>query len=97
MLKQKSREIGSFVLQKAKKGDQMSEAIVVAGISLAGTLCGTWGGIMTANRLTAYRIEQLERKVEKHNSVIERVFKLEERDAVMDERISQMEKEIERG
>jgi hypothetical protein len=39
----------------------------------------------------------LERKVEKHNSVIERVFKLEERDAVMDERISQMEKEIERS
>jgi hypothetical protein len=75
----------------------MSEAIVVAGISLAGTLCGTWGGIMTANRLTAYRIEQLEKKVDKHNSVIERVFKLEERDAVMDERISQMEKEIERS
>ena len=75
----------------------MSEAIVVAGISLAGTLCGTWGGIMTANRLTAYRIEQLEKKVDKHNSVIERVFKLEERDAVMDERISNMEKEIERS
>jgi len=75
----------------------MSEAIVVAGISLAGTLCGTWGGIMTANRLTAYRIEQLEKKVEKHNSVIERVFRLEERDAVMDERISNMEKEIERS
>jgi hypothetical protein len=83
--------------KKAKKGDQMSEAIVVAGISLAGTLCGTWGGIMTANRLTAYRIEQLEKKVEKHNSVIERVFRLEERDAVMDERISNMEKEIERS
>ena len=75
----------------------MSEAIIVAGISLAGTLCGTWGGIMTANRLTAYRIEQLEKKVEKHNSVIERVFRLEERDAVMDERISNMEKEIERS
>ena len=75
----------------------MSEAIIVAGISLAGTLCGTWGGIMTANRLTAYRIEQLEKKVDKHNSVIERVFKLEERDAVIDERISNMEKEIERS
>ena len=75
----------------------MSEAIVVAGISLAGTLCGTWGGIMTANRLIAYRIEQLEKKVDKHNSVIERVFKLEEHDAVMDERISNMEKEIERS
>lgn len=75
----------------------MSDAIVVAGISLAGTLCGTWGGIMTANRLTAYRIEQLEKKVDKHNSVIERVFRLEERDAVMDERISNMEKEIERS
>lgn len=75
----------------------MSETIIVAGISLAGTLCGTWGGIMTANRLTAYRIEQLEKKVDKHNSVIERVFKLEEHDAVMDERISNMEKEIERS
>lgn len=86
-----------FYIKKAKKGDQMSEAIVVAGISLAGTLCGTWGGIMTANRLTAYRIEILEKKVDKHNSVIERVFKLEEHDAVMDERISNMEKEIERS
>ena len=75
----------------------MSEAIIVAGISLAGTLCGTWGGIMTANRLTAYRIEQLEKKVDKHNSVIERVFELEERDAVIDGRISNMEKEIERS
>ena len=75
----------------------MSEAIIVAGISLVGTVCGTWGGIMTSNRLTGYRIEQLEKKVEKHNSVIERVFRLEEHDAVLDERISQMEKEIERG
>lgn len=74
----------------------MSETIVVAGISLVGTLCGTWGGIMTSNKLTAYRIEQLEQKVEKHNSVIERVFRLEEHDAVQDERISYIEKEQER-
>lgn len=68
----------------------MTEAIIVAILSLAGTLIGTFGGIMAANKLTNYRIEQLEKKVEKHNSVIERVFKLEEREAVMEEEIDQL-------
>lgn len=55
----------------------MTEAIIVAILALIGTLGGTFGGILTANKLTNYRIEQLEKKVEKHNGVIERVFKLE--------------------
>ena len=65
----------------------MSEAIVVALLSLAGTLGGSFCGIMAANKLTTYRIEQLEKKVEKHNSVIERVYVLEKRDAVIQDEI----------
>lgn len=57
----------------------MSETVLVAVLSMAGTLIGSIAGIMTANKLTNYRIEQLEKKVEKHNSVIERTFKLEGR------------------
>lgn len=55
----------------------MSETVVVALLSLVGTLGGTFGGIITANRLTVFRIEQLEKKVEKHNNIVERTFKLE--------------------
>lgn len=44
-------------------------------------------GILTANKLTNYRIGQLEQKVEKHNNVIERVYKLEQADAVENEEI----------
>ena len=57
----------------------MGEAILVAVLSLCGTLIGSIAGILTANKLTNYRIEQLEKKVEKHNGVIERTFRLEGR------------------
>lgn len=61
--------------------------IIVAGMSLLGTLAGTFGGIVVSSRLTTYRIEQLEKKVDKHNTVIERTYRLEQEYAVMDERI----------
>lgn len=57
----------------------MAETIIVSVISLIGTLGGSLGGILVANKLTNYRVEQLEKKVEKHNSVVERTFKLEGR------------------
>ena len=65
----------------------MSEAIIVSLISLIGTLGGTLGGILVSNKLTNYRIEQLEKKVEKHNQVIDRVYELEKRDEVEKEEI----------
>lgn len=65
----------------------MSDAILVAVLSLIGTLIGSVAGILTANKLTNYRIEQLEKKVEKHNGVIERVYSLEKHEAVIDEEI----------
>ncbi len=65
----------------------MSEAIIVSIISLIGTLGGSLGGILVANKLTNYRVEQLEKKVEKHNQVVERVYQLEKKDSLQDEEI----------
>lgn len=65
----------------------MSESIVIAILSLVGTIIGSLLGILASNKLVVYRIEQLEKKVEKHNSVIERVYILEKDDAVIKEDI----------
>jgi hypothetical protein len=66
----------------------MNDTVIIALISLGGTLFGTFGGILTSNKLISYRIEQLEKKVEKHNNVVERVFKLEDNDRLLEEKIS---------
>ena len=57
----------------------MSETIIVGLLSLAGTVIGSLAGILTASKLTNFRIEQLEKKVDKHNSLVERTYKLEGR------------------
>ncbi len=57
----------------------MNEAIIVALLGFAGTLLGSLFGILAAQKLTQYRLSQLEEKVNKHNSLIERTFKLEGR------------------
>lgn len=58
----------------------MSSTIIIAIISLCGTCFGSIAGIMTANKLTNYRIGELEKKVDKHNNLIERVTILEQDD-----------------
>lgn len=55
----------------------MSETMIVGLLSLLGTLAGTFGGIITASKLTTFRIEQLEEKVNKHNGMIERMYAAE--------------------
>lgn len=65
----------------------MNDVVIVAILSLIGTLGGTFGGILTSNKLTNYRIEQLEKKVEAHNKVVERTYKLEEEQKVEEEKI----------
>lgn len=64
----------------------MSEAVTVAIISLFGTLGGSLIGVLASNRLTVYRIEQLEKKVEKHNNLVERTYRLEEEQEVEKEK-----------
>ena len=65
----------------------MSETIVVSLISLAGTLVGSLLGVIATVRLTSYRLEQLEKKVDKHNNVVERVYILEKHEEVVEEKI----------
>lgn len=65
----------------------MTPEVIVSVISLFGTLVGTFGGICVSNRMSNYRIEQLEKKVEKHNNLIERTYAIEQHNAVVDEEI----------
>lgn len=65
----------------------MTSEIIVALITLVGTLVGTFSGIVVGTKLINYRIEQLEKKVDKHNQVVERVYRLEEHDTLVDEKI----------
>ena len=55
----------------------MSSEVLVALLGFAGTLAGSLLGVVAAGKLTQYRLQQLEEKVNKHNHVIERVFILE--------------------
>ena len=69
----------------------MPESIIISLIAFLGTAVGTWGGIMTANKLTNYRIAQLEKKVDKHNTIIERTYILEEKMKVANHRLEDLE------
>lgn len=62
--------------------------VIVGVLSLIGTMAGSFGGM----KLMSYRIEQLEKKVEKHNSVVERTFVLEEKQKESERRLDDLEK-----
>ena len=66
----------------------MTDTVIVAIISLLGTLLGSFGG----TQLVKYRIEQLEKKVEKDNSIVERTYILEEKVKVANHRIEDLER-----
>lgn len=65
----------------------MTEAIIVAALGLVGTLAGSYFASRKSTTLIAYRLEQLEAKVSKHNNLVERTYALEETVALMDERM----------
>lgn len=71
----------------------MNNEIIVALLALVGTLAGTFGGILTSSKLTAYRIQQLEEKVDKHNNFAERIPIIEEKLKVVNHRLDDLEKE----
>lgn len=72
----------------------MTQAIIVAVLSLCGTLIGSIAGILTANRLANFRIEQLEKKVEKHNDLIERMAINEKEDQTQWKRIDELKERV---
>lgn len=72
----------------------MSNDIIIALVSLAGTLFGSLGGIVVSSKLTSYRLEQLEKKVDKHNNFADRVPRLEDAQEEMKEDIKELKKNI---
>jgi len=55
----------------------METEIIVALLGLVGTLSGSFLGVLAASRMTNYRLQQLEERVNKHNNLIERTYRLE--------------------
>lgn len=76
------------------KEKTMQPEIVVGALSLCGTLIGTIGGILASNKLTIYRIGQLEEKVNKHNSLIERMYKCEDRLNIVEHDIADIKDDV---
>jgi hypothetical protein len=72
----------------------MNGETLVSILSLIGTLAGSFGGILVSSKLTNYRIEQLEKKVDKHNTFAERMPVIEEKIKDHDRRIEVLEHEV---
>ena len=82
---------GLIFMNNYRRETEMPDTVLVAVLSLVGTLAGSFGG----TQLIKYRIEQLEKKVEKHNSVVERTYLLEEKVKVANHRIEDLERKVE--
>ena len=72
----------------------MTSEIIIALLSLAGTLLGSFGGIVASAKLTNFRIEQLEKKVDKHNDFAARMPVVEEQVKVICHRLDDLEDKI---
>lgn len=79
----------------------MDSAVIVAIISGVCTLLGSCGGVLASSRLTTYRIQQLELRVDKHNHLVERMYEVEKKQAVQEDeiqtanhRIADLEQEV---
>ena len=65
----------------------MTIEVVVALIGLCGSAGGSFIAALISNKVWQYRIEQLEKKVEKHNNLVERMYKVEEKEELLEERV----------
>lgn len=72
----------------------MDNTVIVALISLIGTLTGSLGGILVSSKLTAYRLEQLEKCVAEHNNFAKRMPVVEEQIKVINHRLQDLETEV---
>ena len=71
----------------------MDGTTIISILSLTGTLVGSLGGIIVSSKMTNYRLEQLEKKVEKHNNFAERLPVIEEKQRDFERRLTEVEHE----
>lgn len=74
----------------------MPTEVIVSIIAFLGTLAGSFGGIAATSKLTNYRLQRLEEKVNKHNQVVERTYIIEEQMKVANHRIQDLEEHEEK-
>lgn len=63
------------------------ESVIVAVLALIGTLAGTYFSNRRSSALIAYRLEELEKRVQAHNNLVERMYQVEERTELQEEKI----------
>lgn len=69
------------------------ETIISAILALLGSIVGTFGGILASNKLTNYKIEQLEKRVNEHNNLIKRTYEVEKKIAVIESELEERKQE----
>lgn len=72
----------------------MNPDTLSALLQFLGMIIGSVTGILVSNKLVTYRLEQLEKKVDKHNSVVERTYRLEERQDALYKRVEDLEEDL---
>lgn len=68
----------------------VSDVVLVAVISGACTLLGSMFGVIASGKLTNYRLEQLEKKVQAHNNLVDRMYKVEKRQEQLDQKVDML-------
>lgn len=66
--------------------------IIVAIITVIGVIVSNYFSNNSTRKLILYRIDQLEHKVNKHNNLIDRVYKLEDRENIIETKVERLEK-----
>ena len=66
--------------------------IIVAVITVIGVIISNYFSNNSTRKLILYRIDQLEHKVNKHNNLIDRVYKLEDRENIIETKVERLEK-----
>ncbi len=72
----------------------IDDTVIVGMFSCITSIIGTFGGILVSSKLTTYRLEQLEKKVQKHNNLIERMYKVEDSTKSAHHRIDELREEV---
>ena len=69
---------------------RLSDVVLVALVGAGGSVLGSLLGVLASNKLTNYRIEQLEKKVDKHNNLIDRTYKLEKKVDMLSQHVDEL-------
>ncbi len=69
----------------------MTPEVLNAIISALAVIAGTIISAVVSNQLIKYRIEQLEKKVDKHNNIIERTYQLETEIEVLENKVENLD------